>query len=45
MLSAAVREISGQGRGKGFIEDQEEARGVMGLSGRGYPGKEKSFEM
>ena len=39
------RGIRGQGSGKGWIGEHGEGRGLMGLSGRRDPGKEKSFEM
>ena len=37
--------ITGQEIGKGWIGEQGEGRGLMGLSGRGDPGKGKSLEM
>ena len=39
------RGIPGQESRKGLIGEQREGRGLMGLSGGGYPGKGKSFEM
>ena len=39
------RGIARQESGKGWIGEQGERRGLMGLSGRGDPRKGKSFEM
>ena len=39
------RVTPGKGSGKGWIGEQGDASGLMGLSGRGDPGKGKSFEM
>ena len=38
-------EIPGQGSGKGWIEEQGEGKGLMGLLGRGDPGTKKSLEI
>ena len=39
------RGIPEQGSGKGLIGEQQEGRALMGLLGKGDPGKRKSFEM